>query len=428
MKGYRWPEAWDKLKAMRAAWRESINTFDQDPTLADLGDDVQAAMINAYEALIGLSMIKFEFLDQEPWLIFRAMDRAVVTRWIEQYDSKKANPMGPQPHRVSEHFCSPQGRWRAALEAYAGGGDMERALLEKLVEYFLIAGDETHGEGIHRDLSDVRRRSHNASTPHLFSTCRRKQNLREYDGVVERGMAAQYHLRFRHYKTMKQHRRRWWTNNRACKISFNHFARWMYHLDDFSLTDWRSLNQFCGKPGTVNRDRKLDSEFKHVKADLCTNVFSEGMTHSVPNPNAAPAPAAAEAPQPSVASSVAVDAPAVGAVVGVAGVESGETDLHFKVISTNPLATATIHWVDAKNAWAPMMVQHMVPWPFPVIPGQPVSRHVYRTGEPEIVDMASLFSLPAAWDHLHIWPTLGPSYVHGCFEIRDKALVRDWFS
>ena len=82
---------------------------------------------------------------------------------------------------------------------------MSEKLRIALDSYAFLAGDESHAEGMHRDVTRIRAVSNAARVGYMFSTSRLGQNLDFFDASLEGGDAGStFAGYFSAWKSLKQ--------------------------------------------------------------------------------------------------------------------------------------------------------------------------------------------------------------------------------
>ena len=171
--GRRGPAAWDRVQACIRDIRML-----RDHVLVHqnwmLRHNLYPLFLQSSDALCAMTHLKFQYLDQLPYMLLRARDRGIARACIARRDELAARGV---THRVSEYFLCPGDALRLEFEAFVATGNMPPRLSRELRPYEWLRFDESPIEGEHRDLAQESARCHASKFPLLVARHRLRQHI-----------------------------------------------------------------------------------------------------------------------------------------------------------------------------------------------------------------------------------------------------------
>ena len=159
--GRRGPTAWNRiLEYVRKVRSLKEHAVVDNPFLIAFG--LYDLFSEAVDGLIGIVLVKLQFLDRLPHMIIRARDPQVAKLCIDRREM--LHTTGRSVNRIAERFCAPGSELYEAFKNHANREGISPLLNKELLPYEWIKLDETKIEGSHRDLSMEKSRCSSTSS------------------------------------------------------------------------------------------------------------------------------------------------------------------------------------------------------------------------------------------------------------------------
>ena len=134
---------------------------------------------SAMTKLMSRIEMKLHWLQELPYLIWRADDPDIASNMVMQYDVAMADARrAPHVHRVAHHFMHPTSNLRTDMERHASGHGMSPKLAQEILSYQLCMLDDTFQEAPHRDISGIVKKAPGSKPAWWFSSLRVTQNIK----------------------------------------------------------------------------------------------------------------------------------------------------------------------------------------------------------------------------------------------------------
>ena len=181
-----------KWKGCRApAFAARVAEFEQAiQQLRDCEDIVvdRVTLHQICDTILATSAMKFHFVREEPYLVWRADDPAMAKQFLDSHDEAiaRASREGHGgPHRVTLHFCGTTSPLRKDMEAHAAGRGMTAKLRAEIESYRWCMLDDTWVEAAHKDISAISQKKSRAGMAYRLATSRLEQNFEFLDSLPE---------------------------------------------------------------------------------------------------------------------------------------------------------------------------------------------------------------------------------------------------
>ena len=244
-KSVRAPELHDRIQKCLRSWRDEATQLAQDSfnSLA-----LYREVVDCHYRMIGLTSLKFGFTDELPCVIWRCRDRAVMKSTLARYRKACSTEAGRQAaHRVMHRFFSPDtdNSLLADCEDYIETGNMSPLLDNWLCAYESVFLDDSAFEGLHRDITLIRKHATASKVAYHASTSRLGQNLVLYDGLSGT-MSKQFLRDMSKHKALMQQSSLRRVRLRSKKVRDMVFNAWFYRYGTMSMSDWAELKSLLG--------------------------------------------------------------------------------------------------------------------------------------------------------------------------------------
>ena len=172
-KGVRGPWLYDRLQELYGSIdKVRVNAVRHGP----IAEEVSMACTS----LLSTLQVKFNWVDELPYLVWRLQSPAMANRFVQDYDAQVA--AGVQPHRVSTYLADEsEGNLGGDLRRFAADGIMSQALEVEVRAYGMCMLDDTWPESLHKDVSCVAKRVNLFSVAGRAAQWRCEQCLQQYE-------------------------------------------------------------------------------------------------------------------------------------------------------------------------------------------------------------------------------------------------------
>ena len=417
LKGRRLPQAWPAVERVAGhlvalADRElQAEAFAEDAGL--LGDVVTAARVAQARLLF-----KFEHLNELPYSLARMRTPSVAAACVEAFDAARAAGHAVD-HPVVLRFLSPEGDLRRDVEVWCGGGLLSERLSTAIWEYEWLKLDESQVEGIHRDYSYEKTRSHSVSLPVVSATLRREECLQVWRDVRGEGPAAirRFRAAWRRWKLLAVPPAEARAGLRVPKpvraLRPRVAVRRIYGVDARSAFSWRHLAGLFKERG---RHIPLE-DAQWLVADYVRKTLRAGCVYSVRRSvDELPLTALLATPGRSIVAAEAAAPPLPDAA-------SSEDRVFFLVTDLAPRSRKRPRSIGAADSPVPALITMLGEW-VPERTAESVA--LFAAGPPGMQDLLALAPWAAWRDTLVKWVAPQVSDVDGCHVYRRAGERVTW--
>jgi len=263
-KGCRGPQLWARIQQA------------SDEMVAARSQDQDGEVSSAMTRMLGVLMLKFRWVNEQPYTIWRVDSPASAAAFIASVD--EAIAAGAQPHRVSLYLAGPApGSLRARMASFAAGNRLHPLLQTELNAYRACKLDDTWAESSHRDISRSAKSTTNMDMRWTASTYRLGQNIAFVESL-DSDQARRFAWLFHWWKAIA---RRVPIGGSASIIkpvrkSKSAVAEFVYRYKEEALRDWKQLlGQRLALQGPLGGKTKASLELDFVKCvvvpgNICT--------------------------------------------------------------------------------------------------------------------------------------------------------------
>ena len=231
--------------------------------------------------MIGLTWLKFGFIDALPWLVWRTGSIPGMKLARDTYLSKQGTEEWDSMPFVATRFFEIGSEMDGHCLTYLETGECPLPLATLRAKYDLCPWDEIHSEGIHRDARRILKHGEASGTIHMAHHVRQAQNLRHYDSAGRMEQKA-WHQSFDRPTALIGIGDRLLRDSLGTRITAKSFPQFVYRMGNMSVGDWKAYNKILGGSRTINKSAGHSDTLQAIKSNFFDNALMNGDVISMP--------------------------------------------------------------------------------------------------------------------------------------------------